>query len=182
MLILFLSLALLLAGCASPPEPTPEPLPEPLPEPAPEPPPAPEPTGTAPLVGTVWELYSQYADQDTYNPPAGTVQFLFREAEPTLAVEGPVNRMSSRYSYRLSSAGSDRDDYEEGSLALSGIARDRATGRYIEYEDLMVQNLALAQGYYISGDRPAESVLTIFGGHGLEEIILFQLRVAELPQ
>ncbi|MFP4407809.1 MAG: hypothetical protein ACLFPW_04745 [Spirochaetaceae bacterium] len=183
--LILILLSSLLFGCATPPqEPEPEP-PSPPPAPAPEPepePPAPEPRGTAPLVGTLWELTHQYASEEIASPPRGTVRLRFTEdGEQLLQVEGPVNRMVADYGYAVREKKSGDPNYEEGTLSLSEIARTRRSGPHIRYEDLMVSNLELVQGYYITGERPLESTLTIFGGYGREEIILFELRAVELP-
>lgn len=178
-----LLLSSLLFSCATPPpEPPPEP-PSPLPAPEPEPErPAPEPKGTAPLVGTLWELTHQYASEEIPSPPRGNVRLRFTEdGEQLLQIEGPVNQMVAGYSYAVRKSKSEDPNYEEGTLSLSAIARTRMSGPYIRYEDLMVNNLDLVQGYYISGERPLESRLTIFGGYGREEIILLELVAVELP-
>jgi hypothetical protein len=180
LLILLIAVALFV-GCATPPEPAEEPPPEPA-RPEPEPPPEPEPKGTAPLLGTTWELLNQYAAEDIPNPPEGTVRFRFADTgEPVVQVEGPVNRITGGYSYAVKRTKSESPYYEEGSLSLFGLERTRKTGGYIRYEDLMVSNMELVQGYYINGEHPLESRLTIFGGYGREEIILFVLEAVELP-
>lgn len=176
-----LLLILLLQACASPPAQLPVEPPPPPPPPE-EPPPPPEPVGTAPLVGTTWALVSQYSAEDLRNPPLGSVTLQFLDGdEPRLSAAGPVNRILGGYRYTVHRGKSENPHYEEGDLAIGELARSRATGAYIRFEDLMVENFRLAQGYYISGERPAESRLVIFGGYGMEEIILFELTVEELP-
>lgn len=178
-----LILGFLLYGCATPtPEPPPEP-PHPAPEPEPETvPPAPEPKGTAPLVETLWELTHQYASEQLLPPPEGSVRFQFTENEDALLeVAGPVNQILSGYRHTVKESKSEDPNYEEGSLSLGAIVRTRRSGPYIRYEDLMVSNMELVQGYYIAGERPLESRLIIFGGYGREEIILFELTAVELP-
>ncbi len=168
------------AGCESPPPPLP-PGPPPS-EPPPEEEPEPEPVGTAPLVGTVWSLDSQYSAEELREPPAESVSFHLQSGEEgEFTAEGPVNQIRGTYDYGVNGRVSERPDYEEGNLTVVARVRSRATGPYIDYEDLILENLALAQGYYITGERPAESTLVIFGGYGREEIILFELSVKELP-
>jgi hypothetical protein len=133
-------------------------------------------------VGTLWELTHQYASEVIPSPPSGTVRLRFTEdEEQRLRIEGPVNQMVAGYSYAVRESKSEDPNYEEGTLSLSAIARTRRSGPYIRYEDLLVNNLDLVQGYYISGERPLESTLTIFGGYGREEIILLELEAVELP-
>lgn len=98
-----------------------------------------------------------------------------------LQVEGPVNQIMGSYDHAVGESTSGSPDYEEGSLSLFRLARTRKTGPYIRYEDLMLSNMELVQGYYINGERPLESRLTIFGGYGREEIILFVLEAIEVP-
>ena len=177
--ILPLLLLLFLSGCATPPpEPVPAPLPPPDPEPLPEP--EPEPQGTAPLVGTLWQLEGQYGEEEIPSPSAGTVTFFLSPEEGSrLVIEGPTNQMYADFSYRIRESKSDAFDYEEGAILFRELASTRRAGPYLRYETLMQENLALAQGYYISGETPSESRLVIFGGFGREEIILFELSVTE---
>lgn len=110
------------------------------------------------------------------------MQFLFTDSEePALRVEGPVNRITGSFDYTVKESKSDSPDYEEGSLSVSRLARTRKSGPYIRYEDLILTNMELVQGYYINGEHPLESRLTIFGGYGREEIILFVLEAIEVP-
>ena len=115
-------------------------------------------------------------------PPAGTVRFHFGESEHVLTVTGPVNELLAPFRYQAMETTMDEPEYEEGSLTVAEIRRERHTGPYITYEELLTENLGLTQGYYIKGAKPLESVLTIFGGHGREEIILFELQARALPE
>ena len=173
----------LIACTTTPPKPPPAaPPPEPPPQPKeePEPPPPPEPKGTAPLVGTTWKLHHQYRSEEIAVPPKGTVELLFTEEDGSLLVaEGPESRITGEYSYELLEKESAPLDYEEGTLTVTGVSKPESTGRYHRYEKTLASNLGLAQGYYIRGDHPEESELTIFGGYGREEIILLELRAAQ---
>lgn len=182
-LLALVFISLLFSGCTSPPpDPPPAPrMPAPEPDP-PEPEPEPAPQRTAPLVGTLWELRAQFGSEDVPRPPEGSVQLRFEEVEDRFAMRGPVNEIVGTYRYEILDSTLDNPNYEEGRIAVANTERTRQAGRYIRYEDIVVRNLGLIQGYYITDTPPSESELTLFGGHGREEIILFELKAVAVPE
>jgi len=174
-------------GCAGdpetfPPSPTPppvaiQPVPAPTPPPPPEPEAEPEPTplGHAPLVGTRWSLSRLHGDMRTLTPIDGPVWIEFRP-DGSLFVQGPENPIAGAFRHRPDTT-SPRDAYnfEEGSLSGEGVVRDRRPGSYSEFEDVLLENLQLLKGYYIRGETPDESDLTIWGGYRSEEVVLIEL-------
>jgi hypothetical protein len=196
----------LLAGCAGDPEPLPFGIPAPpvappiaLPAPPPEPippelpaeplppPEEPAPLGHAPLVETRWELVRLYGDMRRLVPPTRDVWIELRPGtthQPAdtsgsgpIHVRGPQNTIDGTYRYRINTA-SPRESltFEEGTLTGESIVRNRRAGSYNEFEDMLLDNLGLLKGYYISGETPEESVLTIWGGYRSEEVVLMELR------
>jgi hypothetical protein len=196
----------LLAGCAGDPEPLPFALPMPpevppiaLPTPAPEPavpelpaeplppPEEPAPLGHAPLVETRWELVRLYGDMRRLVPPSRDVWIELRPSTTHLPadtsgsgpihVRGPQNTIEGTYHYRIDTA-SPRESltFEEGTLTGDSMVRNRRAGSYHEFEDMLLDNLGLLKGYYISGETPEESILTIWGGYLSEEVVLMELR------
>jgi len=173
-----------LAACTSPPEPLPDPPPVPR-EPPPEEP-APEPLGHAPLVGTRWTLLRVYGDMRRLTPQDRDVWVEFQAGDSaeagaptgsgTFVAQGPQNPINGRFSYRVDET-SPRDSrqFEEGVLTGEEIVRQRATGSYSELEDALLENLQLLKGYYISGESPEDSTLTIWGGFRSEEVVLLEL-------
>jgi hypothetical protein len=145
-------------------------------EPAPVPPEAtPEPLGHAPLVGTTWSLDRLYGDMRTLAPVDGPSWIEFSD-DGTVFVQGPANPMEGLFSY-TPDENSPRDayDFEEGVLRGSDIVRDRRPGSFSEFEDVLLENLQLLKGYYIRGENPDESTLTIWGGYRSEEVVLMEL-------
>jgi hypothetical protein len=200
-----------LAGCAGDPEPLPFAIPAPpaappiaLPSPAPEPlppelpaeplpsPEEPAPLGHAPLVETRWELVRLYGDMRRLVPPSRDIWIELRPStshDPDdtsgsgpIHVQGPQNTIEGTYAYRINTA-SPRESltFEEGTLTGDSIVRNRRAGSFHEFEDMLLDNLGLLKGYYISGETPEESILTIWGGYRSEEVILMELR-AVFPQ
>jgi hypothetical protein len=180
-------LAVTAVGCAGDPEtfpPVPFPPPvtiDPVPAPTPplpaEPEPEPEPTplGHAPLVGTRWNLFRLHGDMRTLTPIDGPVWIEFR-SDGSIYVQGPENPIEGAYRYRPDTD-SPRDAYnfEEGSLSGDEVVRDRRPGSYSEFEDVLLENLQLLKGYYIRGETPDESNLTIWGRYRSEEVVLIEL-------
>jgi hypothetical protein len=182
---------LLAAACAGDPEPLPSPPPEPAPPTPTEPaveeePPEPEPLGHAPLVGTRWKLLRIYGDMRRLTPQEREVWIEFEPGESaeegaptgagTIHAQGPQNPIDGRYRYSI-----DEDsprislEFEEGILTGEDVTRDRAAGSFSELEDVLLENLQLLKGYYISGESPEESTLTIWGGFRTEEVVLMEL-------
>ncbi|MFO8042192.1 MAG: hypothetical protein R6U25_03230 [Alkalispirochaeta sp.] len=182
---------LIVASCAGDPEllPTPTPpAPAPTPEepPVEEPPPEPEPEGHAPLVGTRWEVLRIYGDMRRLTPQNREVWVEFEpgeSAEPgapagsgQIVAQGPQNPITGEYRYDVSEDSPRISlEFEEGSLAGADVVRTRAVGSYSELEDILLENLQLLKGYYISGETPEESTLTIWGGFRSEEVVLMEL-------
>ena len=189
-----------LAGCAGDPDPVPVP-PAPVvatPPPAPEPAPPPQPEGHAPLVGTRWTLTRLYGDMRRLVPPSRDVWIEFRPPEDgeasgnagaatagegAIFVQGPENTIDGRYLFRVhTDATRTGPEYEEGTLTGSSVVRNRRAGSFSEFEDMLLENLVLLKGYYIEGERPAESVLTIWGGYRSEEVILMELAATPIER
>lgn len=182
--LLFL-ITIVLAACTSPPESLPTPPPEPREPPPEEPAPEPEPLGHAPLVGTRWTLLRVYGDMRRLTPQERDVWVEFQAGDSAeagastgsgaIVAQGPQNPVTGRYSYRVDET-SPRDsiEFEEGVLTGEEIVRQRAAGSYSELEDAFLENLQLLKGYYISGESPEDSTLTIWGGFRSEEVVLLE--------
>lgn len=187
---------LIVASCAGDPEPLPSPaLPTPAPVPAPppveeppveEPAPEPEPEGHAPLVGTRWEVFRIYGDMRRLTPQDREVWLEFEPGESAeagapegsgqIVAQGPQNPITGEYRYDVSEDSPRISlEFEEGSLTGADLIRTRAVGSYSELEDILLENLQLLKGYYISGETPEESTLTIWGGFRSEEVVLMEL-------
>lgn len=182
----------LVASCAGDPEifpappfvpvlpqpPIVEPVPPPpVEEPAPVPPEATptKPLGHAPLVGTTWNLDRLYGDMRALAPVDGPSWIEFAE-DGTVFIQGPANQMEGSFFYAPDvDSPRDADNFEEGVLEGDGIARDRRPGSFSEFEDVLLENLQLLKGYYIRGETPEESKLTIWGGYRSEEVVLMEL-------
>lgn len=180
---------ILLATCAGDPETFPQPAtPQPdldIPhaeprvpaaqEPVPEATPDLEPIGHAPLVGTRWNLERLYGDMRTLAPADGPMWIEFRP-DGTVFVQGPENTITGRFRHAADTdSPKDAYNFEEGSLVGDEIVRRRTPGRFSEFEDVLLENLQLLKGYYIRGERPDESELTIWGGFRSEEVVLMEL-------
>lgn len=188
-----IAMALVLAACAGDPEPLPAPPPEapaPTPqepeieEPAPEP--EPEPLGHAPLVGTRWTLLRLYGDMRRLTPQKRDVWVEFEPGESaeagapagsgTIIAQGPENPINGRYRYQADEESPRNSlEFEEGVLVGEDIIRRRAAGSFSELEDVLLENFQLFKGYYISGESPEDSTLTIWGGFRTEEVVLMEL-------
>lgn len=190
--LLIVTTITLFAGCAGDPETFPHPVPPrsqiavPQAEPAvPTPPelpaevpPDPEPLGHAPLVGTRWNLERLYGDMRTLAPVDGPMWIEFRP-DGSVFVQGPENTIDGEYSYRADTdSPKEAYNFEEGALTGDEIVRRRTPGRFSEFEDVLLENLQLLKGYYIRGERPDESELTIWGGFRSEEVVLMELTAA----
>ncbi|MFP4152314.1 MAG: hypothetical protein ACLFSV_05680 [Alkalispirochaeta sp.] len=174
-------------GCAGDPETfPPSPIPPPIaidPVPAPTPPPSaepepeaePKPLGHAPLVGTRWSLSRLHGDMRTLTPVDGPVWIEFHP-DGSLFVQGPENSITGTYRYRPdTNSPKEAYNFEEGSLFGDEVVRERRPGSYSEFEDVLLENLQLLKGYYIRGESPDESDLTIWGGYRSEEVVLIEL-------
>lgn len=181
--------AVVVTSCAGDPEPLPVPTPAP-PAPSPEQPPLeepePEPLGHAPLVGTRWVLLRIYGDMRRLTPQEREVWVEFTPGESaeagapegsgTIVAQGPQNPINGRYRYDVSEDSPKISmEYEEGTLTGADVTRNRAVGSYSQLEDILLENLQLLKGYYISGESPEESTLTIWGGFRSEEVVLMEL-------
>ncbi|MFW5694066.1 MAG: hypothetical protein ACOCYB_02780 [Alkalispirochaeta sp.] len=192
-LVVTVAIAGVLAACAGDPEPLPDP-PPPRPAPAPpEPPPEepqpepePEPLGHAPLVGTRWKLLRVYGDMRRLTPTDRDVWVEFRQGETAdagaqsgsgaVVAQGPRSPIHGRYRYRVDEDSPRNSlEFEEGMLVGEDVVRERGVGSYSELEDALLENLQLLKGYYISGESPEESTLTIWGGFRSEEVVLLEL-------
>lgn len=181
------------------PESLPVPEPAPVPEPPPTPVPPPEPVGHAPLVGTRWTLTRLYGDMRRLEPSSRDiwVEFRWSPAEGTtggvdlselsggegvLHVQGSQNTMDGRYEFRVN-LDSPRESltFEEGRVAGSSLVHNRRAGSHSELEAMLLENLQILKGYYIEGETPEESRLTIWGGYRSEEVILMELE-ASIPE
>lgn len=185
--------ALVVASCAGDPEPVPDPTPAPAPVPEQPPPEAPalepEPQGHAPLVATRWVLLRIYGDMRRLTPQNREVWVEFEPGESaetgapegsgTFVVQGPQNPITGHYRYDVSEDSPKISlEYEEGTLTGTDVNRSRAVGSYSQLEDILLENLHLLKGYYISGASPDESTLTIWGGFRSEEVVLMELSSA----
>lgn len=161
--------------------PTPEPLPQPpsppvaVPESAPPPP-----VGHAPLVGPDWIITTAFGDRDVARPAPGEVTLTVVRTHDgdilTLEVAGHQVRVPVRI--RVVPEDPSNPVREEGALQPGSAQIELQDGRsYRAYVALLADNIDLAQGYVIVGERPTDSRLTIFGGYGMEEIVLAQFRV-----
>jgi len=115
---------------------------------------------------TVWVEF-QAGDSAEAGAPSGSGR---------IVAQGPQNPINGSYSYRVDES-SPRDslEFEEGVLTGEEVDRRRAAGSYSELEDVLLENLQLVKGYYISGESPTDSVLTIWGGFRSEEVVLLEL-------
>ncbi len=183
--ILVLCALVVVSGCTGDPEPLPvEPpaparppaQPQPVPQVQPEPEPLPE--GHAPLVGTRWDLATLYGDMRTLIPPDGPVWLEFRP-DGTFFVQGPENTIEGTFTYRPDEASPKSGfDFEEGRLEGYDVLRNRRPGTFSDFEDVLLENLALLKGYYIRGETHGSSTLTIWGGYRSEEVLLLELDAA----
>lgn len=176
-------------GCAGDPDVFPPPPTQPTPTPPkmhtvtpPDPPitvpdtePEPIAEGHAPLVGTTWQLQRLYGDMRTLAPTDRPSWIEFKE-DGTVFVQGPENPMEGRYRYNPDEdSPKEAYNYEEGVLTGNDIVRDRRPGSFSEFEDVLIENLQLLKGYYIRGETPDSSLLTIWGGYRSEEVVLMEL-------
>ena len=176
------------------------PAPEPVPAPEPEPLPPPEPVGHAPLVGTRWTLTRLYGDMRRLEPSGRDIWLEFRwnpgenaaeggvdlsqvsSGDGELHVQGSQNTMEGNYRFRVN-LDSPRESltFEEGSVEGASLVHNRRAGSNSELEAMLLENLQILKGYYIEGETPEESRLTIWGGYRSEEVILMELE-ASVPE
>jgi len=186
-LTLFLISGVILLGCASPPPPIPqfepEPLPLPAPTPVPEPEPEPiieeEPPTPISLEGPKWILTYLHGTDRVRIPEEELVWIIFsRATSPELSGFGGVNQIRGGYHVPGLSLNATASPLE-GLMTLGQITSTRMAGRYLGYEQVFLFNLGLVQGYFIQGSTIEDGKLTLYGGHGREEIILAQFRSEE---
>lgn len=126
----------------------------------------------------------------TLVPPRGQIKLEFLAPEepvnagdppaaPRFVATVPTGQITGTYQHRHR-VDSPREAYnfEEGTISAAAIDRARRVGSFSEFEDVLEENMAILKGYYISGETPESSRLTIWGGFRSEEVLLLELTVA----
>lgn len=172
-----------LMGCATPPPPIPQPDPEPTIEPIPEPIPEPiieeEPPTPITLEGPKWLLTYLHGTDRVRIPEEEIVWIVFsRQTNPEVFGFGGVNQIRGGYNVPGLSLQATSSPLE-GLITFGPRTSTRMAGPYLGYEQVFLFNLGLVQGYFIQGSTIEDGKLTLYGGHGREEIILAEFRSEE---
>ena len=182
---LFVISGIFLIGCATPPPPIPQPEPEPIIEPIPEPEPVPEPIieeeppTPISLEGPKWLLTYLHGTDRVRIPEEEIVWIVFsRENNPEVFGFGGVNQIRGGFHVIGLSVHATSSPLE-GLITFGSLTSTRMAGPYLGYEQVFLFNLGLVQGYFIQGSTIEDGKLTLYGGHGREEIILAEFRSEE---